>query len=81
MPKPTEGKNTDPSPMEFESITVPSRISERNRIRANAETMTLAELQESATSLGLDTAGLRTKREVADAIIGTGSAGPTDATT
>lgn len=70
MTKRPEGKNTDPSPMRHETIRVPSRIAETARIRAEAEGMTMAELQGSAVQLGIDTAGLRSKEEVKDAILG-----------
>lgn len=73
----TEGKNTDPSPMEHEVIRVPSRIQERQRVLNQGESMTMAELQASAAAAGVDTTGLRTKESVRDAIVaGREGAGP-----
>jgi hypothetical protein len=81
MNRPT-GKNTDPSPMTHETIHVPSRIRQRaqllDQVRTQGDDMTMAELQDTAAELGVDTSGLRKKEDVREAITGTGDTGPTD---
>jgi hypothetical protein len=73
-------KNRKAAAMTHEVIRVPSRIQEKQRIQ-NAAEMSMAELQESAAALGVDTTGAKSKQDVKDRILAAGSAGPIDANT